>query len=192
MKKAFIFLIVLVVLLGGAAILYNTLSENFEQPPETDPPPSGTTASPSDTPPEPPTVTADFTVYDEDGTPHKLSDYFGKPIVLNFWASWCGPCRMEMPDFDEKYSEYGDKVTFLMVNLTTSNMETFSKAQKFVKEQGFSFPVLYDLKSDAAVTYGVYSLPTTYFIDKNGVVKGKEIGMISAKVLQNGIDNILK
>ena len=65
----------------------------------------------------------DFTVYDKDGKPVKLSDFRGKPVVLNFWASWCGPCQSEMPTFNEKYGELGDEIHFLMVNLTDSAAE---------------------------------------------------------------------
>ena len=68
------------------------------------------------------TAAPDFTVQEADGTVHKLSEYKGKPIVLNFWASWCGPCRAEMPEFNEVYKERGTEVQFLMVNLTDGNL----------------------------------------------------------------------
>ena len=78
----------------------------------------------------------DFTVYDLDGNPVSLSDYFGKPIVLNFWASWCGPCKMELPDFQETYDELGGDVQFLIVNLTDGSRETVETASAYLKEQG--------------------------------------------------------
>ena len=131
----------------------------------------------------------DFTVYDGSGNKVDLSDYIGKPIVLNFWASWCGPCQREMPDFHEKYQELGNEVHFLMVNMT-GGRETLSSAKAFVSEKGYTFPVFYDTDSDAAMTYGVYSLPTTYFIDAEGYLIAQATGAISADTLQKGIDMI--
>ena len=132
----------------------------------------------------------DFTVYDMDGNPHKLSDFFGKPIVLNFWASWCGPCQKEMPDFEKKYKENGDKVTFLMVNLTDGSYDTVAKASKFISDNGYTFPVFYDTSSDGADTYKVYSIPTTFFIGADGQLVAQATGAISASTLQQGIDLI--
>ena len=132
----------------------------------------------------------DFTVYDAQGNAVRLSDYFGKPIVLNVWASWCGPCQSEMPDFDAKYREMGDEVVFLMVNITDGSRETVKTASSFISRNGYSFPVFYDTELDATATYGVSSLPTTYFIDAEGYLVARAVGAISAKTLQQGIDRI--
>lgn len=133
----------------------------------------------------------DFTAYTEDGTAVKLSDYFGKPMVLNFWASWCGPCRSEMGEFDEKYKAYGGDVQFLMVNLTVGS-ETVEAAKGFVEEQGYSFPVLYDKDSQGANTYGIQSIPTTFFISKEGHLIAQANGAIDGETLQKGIDMAIK
>ena len=132
----------------------------------------------------------DFTVYDKDGNEVNLSSFFGKPIVLNFWASWCPPCRMEMPDFNEKYLELGDEVHFLMVNMTTGR-ETKQSAQEFIQEENFSFPIYFDTNQDAAITYSAYSLPTTYFINSEGEAVAQATGAIDIDTLQRGIDMIM-
>ena len=133
----------------------------------------------------------DFTVYDLEGNAHKLSDFRGKPILLNFWASWCGPCQMEMPDFQEFYESYGDKVHFLMVNLTDGQQETVESASGFVAEKGYSFPVYYDTDIDAAMHYGVSAVPVSYFIDAEGRFVAWAQGAMSADMLQQGMDMLL-
>ena len=146
---------------------------------------AGTERDPSASIPAP-----DFTAYDAQGNEVRLSDYFGKPIVLNFWASWCGPCQSEMPDFHDKYLELNGEVLFLMVN-ATGGRETVESAMAFIQEKGYTFPVLYDLNSDAIMTYRAYSLPTTFFIDAEGYAVAQAVGAITAETLQRGIDMIM-
>ncbi len=177
--------LLLVLLLGGAYMLYGHLSESVS----TDQLANQATPAPEEESPPQKTAAPDFTVYDLEGNEVHLLDYVGKPIVLNFWASWCGPCQMEMPDFQEKYLELGNEIQFLMVNITTGR-ETLESASQFIAQQGYTFPVFYDTASDAAMTYGAYSLPTTFFIDAEGCAIAKATGAISADVLQQGIDMI--
>ena len=132
----------------------------------------------------------DFTVYDINGKPVNLSDYIGKPTVVNFWASWCGPCMREMPDFQKLYNELGNEVNFLMVNMTDGSRETVNRASGFIKGEGYTFPVFYDTDQDAATTYAVYSIPATYFVDAAGNGVAYAAGAIDEATLRKGISMI--
>ena len=116
-----------------------------------------------------------------------------KPVLIDFWASWCGPCKMEMPDFNEKYLEIGEEVQFLIINMTDGSRETIETASAFIVEQGYSFPVFYDTDQDAAAIYGVYSLPTTYFIDAEGNAIAQATGAIDEEAVpKEVIDPLIK
>lgn len=187
-------LVLLVALIAGASVLYNRLGDSYAmeqlttqpsaQPHEASSPAEQT--EPEETAP----IAPDFTVVDGEGNEVRLSDFFGKPIVLNFWASWCGPCKMEMPDFEEKYLLLKDEVIFLMVNMTDGSRETLETAKAFIDASGYTFPVFYDVNYEAAYGYGVTSLPTTYFIAPDGTLIAYGMGAMSADTLQRGIDMI--
>ena len=207
-KKVLLILIVaLVLVIGGAYFFYQQFAPGFApeqlatfapttEPPTTEPSTEestkasteASTEAPTEATTEAPDLSApDFTVYDREGNPVKLSDYFGKPIVLNFWASWCGPCKMEMPYFEEVYKEIGDQVQFLMVNSTDGSSETVETASTFVAEQGYTFPVFYDTGFEASMNYQAFSLPTTYFISAEGELIAKATGSIDKETLLYGI-----
>ena len=176
-EKLFIILLAVVLLFGGAFKLYDELTKEHTVNAE-----GGENRK---------VLAEDFTVYDKGGNEVKLSDYIGKPIVMNFWASWCTPCQIEMPEFDKVYQELGEEVEFLMINMTASGGETVDRAQAFVDNGGYNFPIVFDTEHEAAATYGASALPTTFFIDKDGYVVNQIVGAINAETLKEGIEEIL-
>ena len=197
-----------VVLIAGAAVLYGILTSgnspellssanpSAEDSVSQDPSPSGESsqaqsghADSSDEVPELQQA-PDFTVYSADGSRAQLSDFFGKPIVLNFWSSWCVPCKSEMPHFQELYQELGEDVHFLMVNMTDGSRETIDTAQEYIAEEGYTFPVYFDTDYSASITYGVYALPTTFFIDSEGYFAAYAMSALDMDTLKRGIDMI--
>ena len=134
----------------------------------------------------------DFVVYDEDINEVKLSDYKGTPVVLNFWASWCPPCKSEMPSFNEMSKKYSkDKVAILMVNLTDGQRETMSTAKQFIKDNNYNMKVLFDNKMNAANIYNISAIPRTIFIDKDGYIVKDESGAITKEELESQIKLLL-
>jgi thiol-disulfide isomerase/thioredoxin len=180
--------VLLVVLVAGAAILYNSLKDSVDtQQLATEPGQNAT--DPTDDPAA--QKAPDITVLGTDGKNHKLSDFRGKPVILNFWASWCGPCKSEMPDFQKAYETYGTEIHFLMVNCT-GGRETVTSATGFIADAGYTFPVYFDTTGNASNTYGAYSIPMTFFIDAEGNPVAYGSGALSAEILQRGIDMLLE
>lgn len=191
--KATIWAIAIVLIVGGAFVGYRLLKDSCDQnqqkSSQTTSVPSSKTSSASATSSVIKTSqTADFTVYDADGNKVTLSSKFGKPIVLNFWATWCGPCRSELPDFNKVNDELGDKVQFFMVNVDDPGTET--DVQNFLTKNGYTFPVYYDTDYDGIGAYNVTGIPVTYFINAEGELVATQRGTISEDTLRANIDNI--
>ncbi|HOA97165.1 MAG TPA: redoxin domain-containing protein [Acetivibrio saccincola] len=133
----------------------------------------------------------DFTLKDFNGDEVSLSDFRGKLVILNFWASWCPPCIAEMPDFDSVNKELkeDDNVVILTVNLTNGYRgETEEVAREFINKNGFTLPVLFDTEGFAAQSYGIRSIPTTYFIDKEGYIIDGISGMVNKDFILKAIE----
>lgn len=173
-------------------------AQGSEQKPSDDVP-SGENPTPDAVPETPPptveetakNTAPDFTVFDKDGKPVRLSEMFGRPVVINFWATWCPPCKREMPDFDKLYKEYGDRVVFMMINLTDGYRDTVDGTKRFVSGKGYTFPVYFDTQDSGGSAYHIVSIPQTVFIDTNGNVYKTHIGAMSEATLRLYIDALL-
>lgn len=115
----------------------------------------------------------DFNLKDLTGRPSSLSAYKGKVVLLNFWATWCGPCRAEIPSMEQLYTELKDEgFTIVAVN----SQEPLEQVSAFVDDMGMSFPVLLDSTGRVGAAYGVRAIPTTYIIDPQGAIRGRMVG----------------
>lgn len=197
----------LVVLIGGSTLLYRQLSsqyraENLEiaEEPNVDnentlaetEEGTGAKEAEKENSEENTSAAPDFTVENAEGEKVTLSSFEGKPVILNFWASWCSPCKTEMPDFQAAYDTYGEDIQFMMVNMTDGARETRQSGEDFIKEQGFTFPVFYDVDLEAAYAYYVTSIPTTYFIDAEGNIEAAGRGMLDSEALEKGISILME
>jgi len=203
---------VLLAVLAGAVIGYNALTKRYspdsllpDQTPGFAQKETGETVTVDRTPEEsadtasgtaetestPDYSAPDFTVYDADGNAAKLSDFFGKPLVVNFWASWCGPCKSEMPYFDKAAAERDD-VTILMVNLTDGQRDTVDSVTKFAEKEGYTFPLWFDTDMSAANAYYVYSIPMTIFIASDGTLADYHTGAMSEATLTAYLDLLVE
>ncbi len=120
----------------------------------------------------------DFQLQSLDGKVVSLSELRGSPVMLNFWATWCPPCRNEMPYIQQIYEEWSGKG---LVLLAIDIGESSSTVKEFVQSYELSFPVLLDIKEDVAQIYNITGIPTTFFIDKDGIIQDKRVGSFQSK-----------
>jgi len=137
--------------------------------------PSAFTSSERIAAPQESFLAPDFSLETPGGDEITLSDLLGYPVIINFWASWCPPCRAEMPAFQQVYEEYQDRgLTIAAVNAT--NQDSISDAVDFAATNHLTFPILLDISGSASRSYNLHSLPTTVFVDSEGVIQKIIIG----------------
>jgi len=134
-------------------------------------------------------VAPDFTLTDLDGKSVSLSAYKGKPVFLNFWASWCGPCQDELPDVEKIHQEYQEKG---LVVLTVNPGEDKATIKKLMDEKGYTFPVLLDSNKDVARLYNTKDIPVSFFLDKEGKIVTKKVGLMKGDEMRKAVDDLLK
>ncbi|QWU14674.1 Peroxiredoxin [Paenibacillus sophorae] len=167
-KPVQIIILVLIVLLGGYAV--------------------GTTAFGGDGKPEEGSRAPSFELLGLDGKTHKLDEYKGKPIVLNFWGSWCAPCVKEMPALQAQWEKWkAQGVVVVGINVGEDQMTI----QNFVNGIGVNFPILMDPDRDAVRSYGISPLPTTFFINANGNIDTIHIGQLDLSTLDAQIGKLV-
>lgn len=132
----------------------------------------------------------DFTLQDQYGQAHTLSDYKGKTVFLNFWATWCPPCKAEMPDIQKIYESYEQEGEEALVVLgvaapNTGGEGSEEEIQAFLEKNGYTYPVLMDTTGEVFASYGISSYPTTFMIDREGNVFGYVSGMLSEDVMRS-------
>jgi thiol-disulfide isomerase/thioredoxin len=142
---------------------------------------SGTTLMPNVGEPAP-----DFEYTLSDGTTHKLSDLRGKKVLLNFWATWCEPCRSEMPDLQQAAETYGSDVAILGVN----KLEPAAVIPPFVDEVPVGFPLIVNTKGDISSRYAAKNIPTSFFIDTGGRVAFRRIGVMTYEFITQHLDQL--
>lgn len=179
--------LILIIVIGGGTLIYNNLQDlvSVSTPETTAPSQPDHTVAPA-LPAAP-----DFAVIDSSEGVWSLSDFRGKPVLLNFWSSNCPPCKAEMPLLQKAWEEYGDRIQFMIVNLTDGYNDTFASAMRFLEENGHTFPAFFDTDSQGARAYSIYSIPMTYFIDADGFIVTEHLGMLNERTLEAGIQSIL-
>ena len=183
-----ILILVIVLLLAGGTFAYRMLSRLTEPTVPYEPSAqSEMTGEAQDNAAAP-----DFTVYNADGSTATLAEKAGKPVFINFWATWCPPCRSELADINKAYETYGDKIEFMMIDLTDGyNGEDQPAVEAFVAENGYSFPVYFDLDAGAAVAYGVRSIPTTVLVGSDGTLLHTQMGAMSESQIEQLMQSLL-
>lgn len=145
-----------------------------------------------------PAPLADLELTDQFGNTHTLSDYKGKVIFLNFWATWCGPCRNEMPDIQKLYDEYsaqGEDAEVVILGIAGPGIGQEKSAEEiadFMTENGYTYPVLMDTSGEMFTQYGISAFPTTFMIDKDGNVYGYVPGQMTEDIMRSIIDQTLE
>ena len=134
----------------------------------------------------------DFTLQTLDGQTISLSSLRGRPILINLWASWCPPCKSEMPAFEKVYNDYKNQ-GFVILAINATNQDTLTNASEFVSQNQLTFPILLDSDGQVSQNYQLRSLPTSFFVDKSGVIRDVIVGgPMSEALLRIRVKNLLE
>jgi peroxiredoxin len=190
-----ILMLVTIAVLGLAVAGCSSTTDQAPEP-EPEPSPASTTTPTSEPVPE---ANEGFNVGDRaidfrleslDGETVVLSDLRGSPVILNFWATWCGPCRLEMPFIQEVYEDkaWADRLVIMSVNVG----EESSQVARFMEQNGLSYDVVLDKDTRVAQNYNIRGIPTTLFINKNGIIEGVKVGTFMSREELNGwLENLI-
>ena len=190
-KSTVILAVALVVILAAAGFLYTRLAPGVQNSQLANEPSQSEDSASSSSSSQQANPAPSFPMEDSQGNTVQLSDFLGdKPVFLNFWASTCSPCKQEMPDIQALYEQYGDQIHFVLVNVGAAMNDTREKAESYLKEEGFTFPVYYDVDYQAITAYGINSFPFSIFIDAQGNLVTYGQGKLSAELLQKGLNLI--
>jgi len=180
-RPLWIVLIVLVVLLGGSWIVF---SQNLTQE-RLGSNNSAEALKPAAVAGHP---APEFELKTLEGDTLRLADFKGKPVLVNFWATWCGPCRAEFPDFQRAHVDNANDLVIIGINNTTADQVDL--VDDFVTEMGATFPIVLDETGDVVETYGVLGLPTSVFIDRDGVVNEVFTGPINKAYIESKLSEL--
>ncbi|ETT40477.1 MULTISPECIES: TlpA family protein disulfide reductase [Paenibacillus] len=130
-----------------------------------------------------------FSLQALDGQTYSLQSLNGKPVVINFWASWCGPCKIEAPELVRLYDKYKARIEIYAVNVTAS--DSIEGAKAFAQDFGFQFPVLIDEKGEVAQKYAIRPIPTTLFVNSEGIIIEQVIGLVDPQTMESKFRRLL-
>ena len=154
--------------------------------------PKDSTTTPGNAAPHPGFFAPEISILSLTGEEISLSDFRGHPVILNFWTTWCPPCRAEMPAMQRAFLDYQETGTIILAVNSTSQ-DSVAAVENFIDQYGVSIPILLDREGDVASLYQITSLPTTYFIDKSGIIREVVIGgPMSEALLRTRIEKLLK
>lgn len=188
--------VVLVVVIAGGVVAYNTLRQSSSAPSGA----NGVTASAQNGSSSSSAAEAvpylkdyDSTVYAEDGSPLRLTEIAaGKPLVMNFWATWCPYCIQEMGDYQAIYNDYKDRVSFAFIDCADGQRETVEKGASWMRDNGYTLPVYFDTSMEAMIEYGASSLPTTVIVAADGEILAISSGVIDPDKMRMALDSVLE
>lgn len=186
MKKTIVWigLLVVVLVLAGAGYSFLSSQQSEQLLAQTE-------AKSSTSSEEEPVMLPDFTIIDAEGNLVESSALLGKPTIINFWATWCGYCKKELPDFQTAYETYGDQINFVMIDAVDGTQETVETGKQYVADNGYTFPVYFDTEMEAVISCGVTGFPATLFVSTEGEVLLGWPGYLETEQLNQMIEAML-